>query len=1099
MQFGNHNMPRNPTSKPAGTLQISSGLLTMNEFRGGQTFRLISSLGKILDSTDDFIVEFDFKVTKKSEYDFSFVFGITENTSAWYTDDPASHIVNNNSGISLNISDTLGPGTQIVAKVEGKYQNQRQIASLPINVNIPTQYYFRLERVRVDKAIFSVFIDSTRQIHATGSPVCYDLDSRIAGLKFIQIGVSTRAGWSRSASVEVDNLTVDSILKSSGSIEFDSIIVQPNGDVYFRIGKLNVILQGRYHVYNESIKPATRIANLELEVDSFLYKGFNTNHNIGKFSVGIIGECEPLSKYSTILLKGDTLNSNCTPTFGLRWNIPTGFKKDIDRFEVYVDSVNTGFKLAKTIYNKYADSTIIAAIQSNTNYKFKVVAIDKGGAYNSSSILVYNSPDGLKNNEIVPAPRIQCTYVEDDGSVTLTFSEPRDSTLNGVSYEFDYRAEGGNWQLFNGSNAVTYGVDTTVTISGINALNTKYDFRTRTISGCDGVTPSDNSAVVSSILVIATADYSDKAKPVTVNWNDNQALNKDGVYYIHRSSGVPTTNPFFAATLSDSSQTEGYIDLKNGTICDTINGYYVTVQSLYNNNRSSCLSRSSFDTANVKDVHPPTTQLIAFVTVNPQTENLEIYWSNQADGDIDSIYFYHNIGQVRSNNLNIIGKASWYENPQMIAIPINTLDVRDTSYFVTAQAIDGCSNSDDDYLNFDYHRNIDLDVVWNQCDSVLSLKWNSYSYFNEGASDVKYTIYLDSTNSGTYTEIANSETRDTIYEHKVFQGDLRYRFYVKAINENNTFSTISNIDNDTVFYQSKPRFGYLHYVTVLPTKEIELRVLNDILNEKETYGIYRGEVGDLKRMSKIHKIVNSGGEFEANTFYFVDSTAHTDSKSYFYQIVTENACRNNKDTSNLGRSIHLSVTANDKAFNNELKWNEYIEWDSTVAIYNIYRGPNESLINELIATVAPSTGTHNTYIDDTYDKIIGEERCCYIVEAVQGPIANQYKPMISSAKSMSNKVCVVPKLTFYVPNAFAPNGVNRVFIPKGIFIDITNYELAIFNRWGEQVFFSHDINKGWNGNYKGQPVQIGTYVYTIRFKDALEKVHVYKGTVNLIK
>src|SRR5690554_3195659 len=204
--------------------------------------------------------------------------------------------------------------------------------------------------------------------------------------------------------------------------------------------------------------------------------------------------------------------------------------------------------MKKTNKNKNAKSNDNKSIQNSTIYKFKVVAIDKEGSYNSSAILIYNSPNNLRTFEIVPGPEIQCTYVEDDGSVTLTFSEPRDSTLNGVSYEFDYRAEGGNWQLFSGSNAIDYGVDTTVTISGINALNTKYDFRTRTISGCDGATPSDNSAVVSSILVIATADYNDKAKPVTVNWNDNQALNKEDVYYIHRSSGNPTTNPFFAAT-----------------------------------------------------------------------------------------------------------------------------------------------------------------------------------------------------------------------------------------------------------------------------------------------------------------------------------------------------------------------------------------------------------------------------------------------------------------------------------------------------------------------------------------------------------------------
>src|SRR5690606_14194932 len=106
-----------------------------------------------------------------------------------------------------------------------------------------------------------------------------------------------------------------------------------------------------------------------------------------------------------------------------------------------------------------------------------------------------------------------------------------------------------------------------------------------------------------------------------------------GGYTIFRSVGTAATNPFFSATQMATSPTIGYIDLFNATICDTINGYYVTTV----NSRANCVSRSSYDTANVKDANKPGTQLIDIVTVNPQTEELEIYWSKKTDADIDSI------------------------------------------------------------------------------------------------------------------------------------------------------------------------------------------------------------------------------------------------------------------------------------------------------------------------------------------------------------------------------------------------------------------------------------------------------------------------------
>lgn len=67
----------------------------------------------------------------------------------------------------------------------------------------------------------------------------------------------------------------------------------------------------------------------------------------------------------------------------------------------------------------------------------------------------------------------------------------------------------------------------------------------------------------------------------------------------------------------------------------------------------------------------------------------------------------------------------------------------------------------------------------------------------------------------------------------------------------------------------------------------------------------------------------------------------------------------------------------------------------------------------------------------------------------------------------------------YIPNAFTPNGdgENDVFRPKGS--GIKTYSLIIYDRWGQQIFATNEINKGWDGTFKGKDCQNGVYVYTI--------------------
>lgn len=95
------------------------------------------------------------------------------------------------------------------------------------------------------------------------------------------------------------------------------------------------------------------------------------------------------------------------------------------------------------------------------------------------------------------------------------------------------------------------------------------------------------------------------------------------------------------------------------------------------------------------------------------------------------------------------------------------------------------------------------------------------------------------------------------------------------------------------------------------------------------------------------------------------------------------------------------------------------------------------------------------------------------------------------------QVKVLHKL--YMPTAFTPNndGLNDVFrIPAGTSLALRSF--SVFNRWGNAVFTTTDISRGWDGKYIGQDVSNGVYVYVIKGIFSGDEVLV-KGTVNLIK
>jgi gliding motility-associated-like protein len=87
----------------------------------------------------------------------------------------------------------------------------------------------------------------------------------------------------------------------------------------------------------------------------------------------------------------------------------------------------------------------------------------------------------------------------------------------------------------------------------------------------------------------------------------------------------------------------------------------------------------------------------------------------------------------------------------------------------------------------------------------------------------------------------------------------------------------------------------------------------------------------------------------------------------------------------------------------------------------------------------------------------------------------------------------------YVPNAFSPNGDghNDVLYVRGLCLKTLSF--MVFNRWGEKVFETNDVNVGWDGKYHDEDLNTGVFVYRLEGRTYDGKQYTAKGNVTLIR
>lgn len=231
--------------------------------------------------------------------------------------------------------------------------------------------------------------------------------------------------------------------------------------------------------------------------------------------------------------------------------------------------------------------------------------------------------------------------------------------------------------------------------------------------------------------------------------------------------------------------------------------------------------------------------------------------------------------------------------------------------------------------------------------------------------------------------------------------------------------------------------------------------------------------------------------FASGNFQLLDTTPttqytdteYTTNGSFCYRIDYEDMCGNTSAAGTEVCPIRLTgiiVSGNDS----QLSWNDYNGWQNGVDEYVIEKYDANGQLLETFNTTTPS-------LTDTNDDDPDNQVYRYIVKA------NANASGLGQA--ISNEITLTKSFNLIFPTAFTPNGDNLNDIFKVSFNEyVVTFELKIFNRWGELLFTTTNLDQGWDGKFKGTLQPEGTYIYTARVTDLAGQTFNRSGSVVLI-
>lgn len=493
--------------------------------------------------------------------------------------------------------------------------------------------------------------------------------------------------------------------------------------------------------------------------------------------------------------------------------------------------------------------------------------------------------------------------------------------------------------------------------------------------------------------------------------------------------------------------------------------WYYYLVSDYNCPGQPALSSDTLDNR-IPDPGP-----IRYVSV-VNGDDVEIRWDLSPSPEVYAYVISRNTAAGTTIIDTVFGGANVYLDAN--AAP----DEGPETYFVSA--LDRCGNKS---LVTSPHTTLFVETGdIDPCTQSLTLSWNAYQNWAGGVE--RYEIWVGQNGQAP---VAWDTVPGSALTYVFDQADdgVDYCFEIKAVEAGTGVSATSNtVCRQATVIQPLRRLVLLN-ATVNGSGGADLRWLWAPENAQLTAANLQ-RANNLPNFTDILPLPTAIPLLADNNAE--DNSAPVAARQLFYRIETTDACGATVRSNEVGL-VHLSGQALDDNIN-RLQWTPFYHPLADSIRYELYR--------QSVGAPAQLTDSGVLTFEDLIDISKPDQtQACYYVEAV----ARLQLPdgETRTVTSRSNVVCLEQAAKLFVPNAFSPDGVNRIFRPLYQFGAPQSYRMVIYDRWGGQLFESNAIENGWDGAKEGRPLPQGVYLYTIRLVQSGGQVIEKKGSVLLVR
>lgn len=653
----------------------------------------------------------------------------------------------------------------------------------------------------------------------------------------------------------------------------------------------------------------------------------------------------------------------------------------------------------------------------------------------------------------IPGPISTCTSIESNGDVTLTWVKPSDPNNVFVRYELNATESITPLKIISDidSNFIT-----------INKLFAKNHFYISVVSLCSNSLAYTYGDTVQSFSMSFSNPLNGTAE---MNWN-NPNIHFNGDYVIQRKH--PTLGWQARDTLPFS--TSFYRDTVD--VCNDSLYYRVEIPM------NGCSSYSTVFGDKLKDITAPLMPRILSASYDTIQDGIILTWKKPREQDIKGyiIYLAYDGGSLftlDSTETQSMQIPTSYLLKNAGSSTKTTFSIAAYDYCASTTPPNNQTSAKADVL----HSPFTLSHTYNVCSKKVRISWTQYQGWDE---IVKYRIFYKKEKESW--KVLDSTVNLQFYETNL-EAFNNYQFCVQAESDKGVTAFSSRVKFYTVS-PSVPAYHYTRNVTV-SDKKIRIEHLVENITGVKQLALYRERKDSTLELLEIKDLKDS-------LMVFTDSLARVQESPYSYVVQLIDSCGNYTSYANTSTSMLVTTELMESGERiNRVRWTPYSGYSGSIIGYNLYRGINGVYEGKELQSFSASTFY---YEDDLTSQNDLHGKVCYYIEAIES--TNKFG---QAMVSRSNTACPVFDPAVFVPNAFTPGGVNPIFKPVSSLIDPLNYTFSVSNRWGQLIFYTHDVNEGWDGSFGNEALSPGLYIYHVTYRDGNDKEITTRGLVSLIR